>query len=190
MTQYRNPSKRARRAPIAIAAAVAVAGASIAMPTVAVADDYRTQAAHQPSGFGFLDQCYAGFRGRDLLGGALGAVVGGLLGAQIGDGSGQLAATATGTLLGAVLGGSLSQYMDPADGNCVSQSLEYASPGQTVRWTNPNTRADYAVTPSRVTYDEGRYCREYTTTVVVGGKVEDGYGRACRQPDGSWELVS
>ena len=36
----------------------------------------------------------------------------------------------------------------------------------------------------------GRYCREYTTEAVVGGRTKQVYGTACRQPDGSWQLVS
>lgn len=37
---------------------------------------------------------------------------------------------------------------------------------------------------------EEPYCREYTKNVVVGNKVQEGYGTACLQPDGSWEIVS
>ena len=36
---------------------------------------------------------------------------------------------------------------------------------------------------------EGTYCREYQTTVTVGGQTESAYGTACRQPDGSWRVV-
>lgn len=32
-------------------------------------------------------------------------------------------------------------------------------------------------------------CREYTKTVVVDGQAVRAYGRACLQPDGSWQLV-
>jgi hypothetical protein len=38
--------------------------------------------------------------------------------------------------------------------------------------------------------DDDRYCREFQKQVVVGGRIRDGYGRACRQPDGDWELDS
>ena len=37
--------------------------------------------------------------------------------------------------------------------------------------------------------ESGQYCREYQQTITVGGKTEQGYGRACRQPDGSWRIV-
>lgn len=36
---------------------------------------------------------------------------------------------------------------------------------------------------------EGRYCREYTHTVVVGGVRQSAYGHACREPDGSWQII-
>lgn len=33
------------------------------------------------------------------------------------------------------------------------------------------------------------YCREYTRSVYVGGRVQEAYGTACYQPDGSWMIV-
>jgi hypothetical protein len=35
----------------------------------------------------------------------------------------------------------------------------------------------------------GEYCREFTQTVSVGGRAQEAYGTACRQPDGSWRIV-
>lgn len=32
-------------------------------------------------------------------------------------------------------------------------------------------------------------CREYSKTISIGGRLEVGYGRACRQPDGAWEVM-
>lgn len=32
------------------------------------------------------------------------------------------------------------------------------------------------------------YCREYTKAVMVGGQMQPGYGLACLQPDGAWEM--
>ena len=34
------------------------------------------------------------------------------------------------------------------------------------------------------------YCREYQSTAKVDGKPAPSYGKACRQPDGSWKIVS
>jgi len=36
----------------------------------------------------------------------------------------------------------------------------------------------------------GRYCREFLQEVVIGGNKEQAYGTACRQSDGSWEVIS
>lgn len=36
---------------------------------------------------------------------------------------------------------------------------------------------------------QGRYCREYQTTVMVGGAPQPAYGTACRMPDGTWRIV-
>lgn len=33
------------------------------------------------------------------------------------------------------------------------------------------------------------YCREYTRTVYIGSNVQEAYGTACLQPDGSWMIV-
>jgi surface antigen len=35
---------------------------------------------------------------------------------------------------------------------------------------------------------DGRYCREYQTVATVGGRRQQAYGTACRQPDGSWQM--
>ncbi len=127
---------------------------------------------------------------RELLGSLLGAAAGGLAGSQIGDGRGQLAATAGGTLLGFLVGGSIVRNMDELDQNCIGQDLVDAGDGQLIAWNNPQTGARYQVVPTRtVQGSDGRYCREYTGTSVVDGRTQQTYGRACRQPDGSWQLA-
>jgi len=35
----------------------------------------------------------------------------------------------------------------------------------------------------------GGQCREFQTTVIVGGQPQPAYGTACLQPDGSWAFV-
>ncbi len=128
---------------------------------------------------------------RDLLGGLLGGAAGGLLGAQIGDGRGQQAAVAGGTLLGFLLGGTIGRNMDEVDQNCIGQALEHAGDGQQIAWNNPQTGAQYQVVPTQtVQQSDGRYCREYTATAVINGRTQNTYGTACRQPDGSWQLVN
>ncbi len=134
--------------------------------------------------------------GQKQLGGTLvGAAAGGLLGAQVGGGKGQLAAVAVGTLLGAFIGSEVGKSLDKADQlhaqQAAQQSLESAPIGQTITWQNPDSGNSGTVTPTN-TYQtaQGQYCREYQTTVTVGGKTEEAYGNACRQPDGSWKIVN
>ena len=37
--------------------------------------------------------------------------------------------------------------------------------------------------------NNGAYCREFQQTIVIGGQQQQGYGKACQQPDGSWKIV-
>jgi len=51
--------------------------------------------------------------------------------------------------------------------------------------------ASGAVTATREgTSTSGRYCREFLQEVLIGGRKEQAYGTACRQPDGSWEVIA
>ena len=147
---------------------------------------HRVQQAYTPPyGIG-LGRC-----NRDLIGGLLGGAAGGLIGSQFGKGDGKLAAVAGGALLGLLIGGSIGRSMDQVDQSCLEQSLEHAQDGQQITWNNPDSSTRYQVVPTKTTtMADGRYCREYTTTATVGGKVETVYGRACRQPDGAWQIKS
>lgn len=46
-----------------------------------------------------------------------------------------------------------------------------------------------ATAPQAAAADNG-YCREYQSVTVVDSKPVKSYGTACRQPDGSWKIVS
>ena len=47
-----------------------------------------------------------------------------------------------------------------------------------------------SVTPLRTTETaQNNVCREFQQTITVGGETRQGYGTACRQPDGSWRIV-
>lgn len=36
---------------------------------------------------------------------------------------------------------------------------------------------------------DNAYCREFTKTIYVGGRAQQGYGTSCLQPDGSWQIT-
>ena len=130
---------------------------------------------------------------KELIGGGSGAVIGGILGSNVGGGSGQLWATGAGVLLGAVVGSEIGRSLDKADiayAQKANTKAHNAPIGETISWNNPESGHYGSVTPTRDGYtDSGRYCREYQQKIVVGSQVEEGYGTACRQPDGSWEIV-
>ena len=131
---------------------------------------------------------------KQILGGAGGAVLGGLAGSQIGGGSGRLVATGAGVLLGALVGSEIGSSLDKADRTYARQANQraYEAPvGETITWNNPESGNYGSVTPTRDGYSSGgRYCREYQQVITVNGRQETGYGTACQQPDGSWEIVS
>lgn len=132
---------------------------------------------------------------KQQVGTVLGGVAGAVAGAQFGGGRGQLAATAAGALLGALVGSEVGKSLDRADRLAMQQTaqrtLEDEPTGTTGEWRNPDSGNAGTITPTR-TYQntDGQYCREYQQTITVGGQVEEAYGTACRQPDGTWQIVS
>ena len=110
-------------------------------------------------------------------------------------GGGRDIAIAAGTLIGAGLGNQIGKSLDRADRAALQQttqrSLESSPSGQTTSWTNPDSGNSGTVTPQPAyTNASGQYCREFQQTITVGGEQQSGYGTACRQPDGSWEIKS
>jgi surface antigen len=127
---------------------------------------------------------------KTTLGAATGAAAGGLIGAAAGGGAEGIVA---GVLLGGLLGGAIGDSLDQRDREYMQrsshQSMEFGRIGEAATWRNPDTGHYGSVTPTR-TYQEsgGNYCREFTQTVTVNGRQQEAYGRACRQPDGSWMI--
>ena len=131
---------------------------------------------------------------KEKAGTVIGAGLGALAGAHVGKGTGKMIAVAVGTLAGAALGGEVGKSLDRADRLAMQRStqtaLEKNRTGAASTWRNPDSGNAGTVTPTR-TYKtaSGQFCREYQQTITVGGKTERAYGRACRQPDGSWRIV-
>jgi len=128
--------------------------------------------------------------GGTLIGGATGAV----LGAQVGHGTGRLVGVAVGTLAGALIGQEIGKSLDRADRiemeRTAQYSLEHSRTDETRTWRKPDSGNSGSITPRR-TYrtTEGQHCREYQQTVIIGGREQEAYGTACRQPDGTWKIV-
>ncbi|OJX81407.1 RT0821/Lpp0805 family surface protein [Magnetospirillum sp. 64-120] len=142
---------------------------------------------------GALAACSNDYGPKQTGGTVLGGIGGAVAGAQFGKGKGNLAMTALGTLLGAYIGSEVGKSLDRADQQYAMQaeSKAHTAPvGQTISWNNPDSGNSGTYTPTRDGRDQsGNYCREYQTTVNIGGQSEQAYGTACRQPDGSWKVV-
>ena len=118
-------------------------------------------------------------------GAATGAVAGGALGAAIGDTTGLL----IGAALGGLIGHEVGRQMDREDQRRIAYALEA---NEAMRWENPNTGYQYEVRPTDTRYERGLECREFRMLADdrSSGRPEEVHGTACRQPDGTWELLS
>lgn len=143
-----------------------------------------------------LGACTATGQGeKEAWGTVIGAATGGLLGASVGgNGKGRAVGAMLGTFAGAVVGNEVGRSLDRADRTALAQArfraLEHSPSGARSEWRNPDS-GNYGYVEPRPAYQDraGRYCREYTQTIYVGGRPEEGYGTACRMPDGSWKIV-
>ncbi len=119
-----------------------------------------------------------------------GAVAGGLIGAVASDGN--PAATAAGVLVGLLAGAAIGDALDNQDRQLATHATSTALSGpahRRYRWYNPrNQRYGYVIAAPPVAAHDGRYCREYQHTVLVAGREQVAYGKACQQPDGSWQV--
>lgn len=132
---------------------------------------------------------------KEQVGTAAGAVTGAALGWGLGKGHrDQTAGVVLGAFLGGILGQQLGKKLDEADRvmarNSVAYALENNPTGISTTWRNPDSGNSGYTVPTRTLEKEGEPCREYTTTVIIGGQKESAYGTACRQADGSWKIVS
>ena len=124
---------------------------------------------------------------------ALGALTGGALAYGLGQGSSNKEVwTVLGIGLGAMIGSSIGQQLDERDRMLMAQTFEHtmekAPINATGQWQNPDTGHGGSVTPTRTFETESGPCREFTQTVSIGGQMEEAYGTACRQADGSWKI--
>ena len=132
---------------------------------------------------------------KQQMGTLLGAAAGAVAGSHVGKGKGRMAGIAIGTLYGSLIGSGIGQSLDRADRmymqRTTHRSLESMPTGNTAAWNNPDSGNSGTVTPQRTFQTaRGSYCREYQQTISVGGRTEEAYGTACRQPDGTWKVVN
>jgi surface antigen len=138
-------------------------------------------------------------RDREVVGTLLGGIVGGIIGNQFGRGRGRAAATVAGAVLGGIAGNAITR-----DGWCRDRradayyyneayydAFDQPDYGERYEWRNQYSGNYGYVQPTGYTeYGGYQDCREFTQVIYVGGRSEEAYGVACRQPDGSWRIVS
>lgn len=129
---------------------------------------------------------------KQAIGGVGGGALGAWAGSTIGKGRGNVVATAVGAVAGALAGGYVGQQLDKADREraerTAQNTLENSPIGKSGQWRNPDNGNSGTVTPTRTYQTNGIYCREYTHTIKVAGRSQQGFGTACRQPDGTWQI--
>ena len=125
---------------------------------------------------------------REKVGAVMGGLIGGIVGNKTSSRSKKTLGTLAGTLFGAIIGKEIGRNMDDADAGCTNQVLERAKDGQAIAWKNPNNQSRYSVTPYK-TYqqNDGRYCRQYKTTVQASNGEKTYDETACRNDNGVWE---
>ena len=128
------------------------------------------------------------------FGAVAGGATGALIGSQFGSGSGKVAATALGAVVGTMVGSEIGRQLDEADQRAFYdaqyKALEYGNPGAPVAWRNPNSGHYGDVVPGPGYKVNASSCRDYTSTIYIGGQPQVARGTACRQPDGTWTPVT
>ena len=123
-----------------------------------------------------------------------GMVIGGALANDMaGESKNKGIATILGAFVGGVIGQNIGAQLDERDrllaGEAYNTALEYNPTDKAAEWKNPDTGNYGRVVPVNTYRQNGRYCREFTQEIFIGGQKQTGYGRACRQPDGAWEII-
>lgn len=115
-----------------------------------------------------------------------GAAVGTAAGAAIDDSEGAV----IGGLLGTIVGHEVGMQMQREDRLRTSRALENNRTGESTAWVNPDTGREYRVTPEDTFRNESeRPCREFDMVSEYRGERVRTTEVACRQPDGTWEII-
>ena len=124
-----------------------------------------------------------------------GALIGGLFGNTVGRGGGRAGATLAGVIVGGAVGAALTNRLD-----CEDRSYAYRTyydgfnagrPNATYSWRNPRNdhRGEFRV--ANYYNDRGGFrCANYSQVLYIQNRPQEARGVACRQPDGTWAIVS
>jgi Ni/Co efflux regulator RcnB/surface antigen len=133
-------------------------------------------------------------RSPDPAGILVGGLIGGLLGNSAGRGGNRTGTTIAGVIVGGAVGAALTRNM-----GCEDRSYAYRTyyngfnsgrPGS-YQWRNPrnDNRGEFRI--GRYYNDPyGFRCARFNQVTYIQGRAYRANGVACRQPDGSWTIVS
>ena len=128
----------------------------------------------------------------EKIGQAAGAVIGGVVGSEVGSGKAGAIAVGLGAILGAILGKELGRTIDEMDRDIAQkaahETLETAETGESASWSNPDSGNSGSTTP--VSTVQSGECRDFKTSVIIDSEEQQTTGRACKQDDGTWKIVS
>lgn len=137
-----------------------------------------------------LSSCNNDYFSKQDMGAVTGGLVGGVIGAQFGKGDGQVAAAAAGAILGSMVGNSVGASMDEQSKAKMADVLENTQTNHSRTWVDPDGNKKYTVKPVSTVKENNKVCRKYKMSVVIDDKLESAAGKACRNDDGTWTIVS
>lgn len=113
---------------------------------------------------------------------ALGAAGGAVIGNRTASAENRTVATIIGAVVGGLIGNEVGESIDSRDRACMGHSLELASIGRTVTWSNPDTRVVHTLRPVR---DLSGGCRRFEYR--AGNRGRNTTLTACRA-DSGWTI--
>ena len=117
-----------------------------------------------------------------------GGIIGGLLGSGMGSRSGRTAAIIGGSVVGSMIGNNIGYEMDQANRIRVARALETTRLNHSRSWVDSHTGYKYTVKPTRTFHQGGSVCREYDTSIIIDGQLQQAKGRACRDANENWVI--
>ena len=137
----------------------------------------------------------AGSDDGERVGRAMGTAAGAVIAADAAKDSPpavRAAVTVLGAFIGSWIGGEIGKQLDQDFAErALEDGLESKPDGESVIWSNPDSGNSGSATPvSTEKTADGTDCRDFESTILIDGREEKTSGRACRQPDGSWQVVA
>jgi Ni/Co efflux regulator RcnB/surface antigen len=161
-------------------------------PVVVVSPEERWHARYAQA-YRFEDDrdCHQSVNPGAVIGGA---VIGGILGNAVGHGGSRAGTTIAGAVVGGAVGAALTSHLSCEDRGYAyrtyRQGFDAGRANARYEWRNPNGARGELQVRDYYNDPDGFRCAKYTQTIYVNGRPEAATGRACKQPDGTWAIVS